>query len=112
EGLRADPRIAAVDRRLRRQGWLSIASLRMVPAVPFSVLNYAAALSSVRFRHFLPATVLGSAPGTVAAILLGQALTAGGAAAARRGGRARVGDDGACNPCGPAMASPPLSRPR
>ncbi|HJC29466.1 MAG TPA: TVP38/TMEM64 family protein [Candidatus Dietzia intestinipullorum] len=82
EGLRADPRIAAVDRRLRRRGWLSIASLRMVPAVPFSVLNYAAALSSVRFRHFLPATVLGSAPGTVAAILLGQALTAGGTSAA------------------------------
>lgn len=80
--LRADPRIASVDRRLRRRGWLSIASLRMVPAVPYSVVNYAAALSSIPCRQFLPATVLGSTPGTVAAILLGQALTEGGGTAA------------------------------
>ena len=45
--------------------------------MPFSVLNYAAALTSIRRRHFLPATVIGSAPGTVAAILLGNALAEG-----------------------------------
>lgn len=75
ERLRADPRIVAIDLRLRRRGWLSIGSLRLVPAVPFSVVNYAAALTSVRFRQFLPATVIGSAPGTVAAVLLGNSLT-------------------------------------
>lgn len=75
--LRAHPRFVAVDVRLRRRGWLSICSLRMVPAVPYSVVNYAAALTSVRFRQFLPATVIGSAPGTVAAVLLGHALTGG-----------------------------------
>lgn len=75
--LRAQPRIAGIDRHLRRRGWPSILGLSMVPAVPFSVLNYAAALTSMRFRHFLPARIVGSAPGTVAAILLGDALTAG-----------------------------------
>ena len=75
--LRADPRIERVDARLRRRGWLSVGSLRLVPAVPFSILNYAAALTSIRRRHFLPATVIGSAPGTVAAILLGNALAEG-----------------------------------
>ncbi len=75
--LRDDPRVAAVDRRLRYRGWLPVLSLRLVPVVPFSVVNYAAALSSIRFRHFLPATVLGSLPGTVAAILLGNSLTEG-----------------------------------
>lgn len=80
--LRADPRVASVDRRLRRRGWLSIASLRMVPAIPFSVVNYAAALSSIRLSQFLPATVLGSAPGTVAAVLLGHSLTEGSGTAA------------------------------
>ena len=75
--LRADPRIERVDVRLRRRGWLSVGSLRLVPAVPFSVVNYAAAFTSIRRRQFLPATVIGSAPGTVAAILLGNALTAG-----------------------------------
>lgn len=82
EALRADPRIAAVDLRLRRRGWLSVGSLRLVPAVPFSVVNYAAALTSIRRRQFLPATVIGSAPGTVAAILLGDSLTEGDGGAA------------------------------
>ena len=80
--LRADRRVAAVDARLRRRGWLSVGSLRLVPAVPFSVVNYAAALSSIRRRQFLPATVIGSAPGTVAAILLGNSLTEGDGTAA------------------------------
>lgn len=75
--LRADPRIAKVDARLQRRGWLSVGSLRLVPVVPFSVVNYAAALTSIRRRQFLPATVIGSAPGTVAAIMLGNSLTAG-----------------------------------
>lgn len=81
-GLRADPRIAAVDIRLRRRGWLSVGSLRLVPAVPFSVVNYAAALTSIPFRQFLPATVIGSTPGTIAAILLGHSLTEGDGGAA------------------------------
>lgn len=80
--LRADRRIAAVDARLRRRGWLSVGSLRLVPAVPFSVVNYAAALTSIRRRQFLPATVIGSAPGTIAAILLGNSLTEGNGGAA------------------------------
>jgi len=82
EGLRADPRIAAVDVRLRRRGWLSVGSLRLVPAVPFSVVNYAAALTSIPLRPFLVATVVGSAPGTVAAVLLGHSLTEGDGGAA------------------------------
>lgn len=81
-GLRADPRIAAVDVRLRRRGWLSITSLRLVPPVPFSVVNYAAALTSIPFRQFLPATVIGSIPGTIAAVLLGNSLTEGTGSAA------------------------------
>ena len=80
--LRADPRIEVVDVRLRRRGWLSVGSLRLVPAVPFSMVNYAAALTSIRCRQFLPATVIGSAPGTVAAVLLGNSLTEGDGTAA------------------------------
>lgn len=80
--LRAHPRVAAVDARLRRRGWLSVGSLRLVPAAPFSVVNYAAALTSIPYPQFIVATVIGSAPGTVAAILLGDSLTSGDGAAA------------------------------
>ncbi|PZS22793.1 MAG: hypothetical protein DLM60_03850 [Pseudonocardiales bacterium] len=66
--------LRAVDARLRRRGWLAVASLRLIPAVPFSVLNYCSALSSIRFRHYLAGTV-GVVPGTVAVVVLGDALT-------------------------------------
>lgn len=80
--LREDPRVAAVDARLRRRGWLSVGSLRLVPAVPFSVVNYAAALTSIPYPQYIVATVVGSAPGTVAAIALGHSLTEGDGSAA------------------------------
>lgn len=64
----------AVDIRLRRRGWLAVASLRLIPAVPFSVLNYCSAVSSIRFRDYLVGTV-GVIPGSVALVVLGDALT-------------------------------------
>ncbi|HEX2299117.1 MAG TPA: TVP38/TMEM64 family protein [Pseudonocardiaceae bacterium] len=66
--------LRAVDVRLRRRGWLAVASLRLIPAVPFAVLNYCSAISSIRFRHFLIGTI-GIVPGSVAVVVLGDALT-------------------------------------
>lgn len=61
--------------RLDRSGLLAVTSLRLIPALPFSVLNYAAGLSGVRFAPFLLGTVLGTAPGTIALVVLGDAVT-------------------------------------
>jgi uncharacterized membrane protein YdjX (TVP38/TMEM64 family) len=66
--------LRAVDARLRRRGWLAVASMRLIPAVPFSVLNYCSAVSSIRFRDYLLGTV-GVVPGSVALVVLGDALT-------------------------------------
>jgi uncharacterized membrane protein YdjX (TVP38/TMEM64 family) len=65
--------LRAVNTRLRRRGWLAVASLRLIPGVPFSVLNYCSALSSISFRHYLAGTV-GIVPGSVAVVVLGDAL--------------------------------------
>lgn len=67
--------LLAVQARLRQRGWLAVTSLRLIPVVPFSVLNYCCAVSPIRLRHFIAGTVVGSAPGTVAVVLLGDALT-------------------------------------
>ena len=69
------PAVSGINERLRTRGWLAIMSLRMIAAVPFSVLNYAAALSAVPVGAFTMATLLGSAPGTMATVLLGDAAT-------------------------------------
>jgi hypothetical protein len=38
--------VRAVDERLTRGGWLAVASLRLIPVVPFLPTNYACGLSS------------------------------------------------------------------
>lgn len=67
------PAVAGVDAHLRRRGWLAVGSLRMIAAVPFSVLNYVCALSSIKALPFTLATIVGSAPGTIATVLVGDA---------------------------------------
>ncbi|BEK95659.1 TVP38/TMEM64 family protein [Nocardia seriolae] len=69
------PSVQAVDARLARRGWLSIGSLRLIAFAPFSIVNYCAALSSIRFTPYLIATFVGIMPGTVGTVLLGDALT-------------------------------------
>lgn len=69
------PALESVDTRLRARGWQAIFSLRMIPAVPFSVLNYAAGASAVRVMPYLWATLAGLIPGTTAVVFLGDALT-------------------------------------
>jgi uncharacterized membrane protein YdjX (TVP38/TMEM64 family) len=66
--------IDTVDERLRERGWLAIFSLRLIPAVPFSAINYAAGASTVRVLPYTLATLAGLLPGTAAVVILGDAL--------------------------------------
>ena len=69
------PAVAAVDRRLARRGWLAVGSLRLIGPVPFPLVNYCAGLSSIRLVPYLIATAVGVVPGTIAVVVLGNALT-------------------------------------
>lgn len=69
------PLLRDVDRRLERRGWLAVGSLRLIPGIPFSILNYACAMTPVPVAPFTAATILGSAPGTAAGVLIGDTLT-------------------------------------
>lgn len=66
--------IDRVDERLRERGWPAILSLRLIPLVPFSAINYAAGASRVRLLPFTLATLAGVVPGTAAVVILGDAL--------------------------------------
>jgi len=66
--------IDMVNERLRQRGWLAILSLRLIPAVPFSALNYAAGASAVRMLPYALATLAGLLPGTAAVVIFGDAL--------------------------------------
>jgi uncharacterized membrane protein YdjX (TVP38/TMEM64 family) len=69
------PRVESLDAQLSERGWPAVLSLRLIPVVPFSVLNYAAGASAVRVSPYLLATLAGLLPGTSAVVILGDAMT-------------------------------------
>lgn len=69
------PAVAGINAHLERRGWLAIASLRLVAGVPFSILNYAAALTAIPVGQFAIATLVGSIPTTVIGVFFGDLLT-------------------------------------
>lgn len=69
------PAVYAINARLDRRGWLAVASLRMVAGVPFSLLNYVAALTPISVLQFSIATLIGSIPTTAIGVFFGDALT-------------------------------------
>lgn len=69
------PRVDALNARLERRSWPTVLSMRMIPVVPFSVLNYAAGASAIRVLPYTLATVVGLLPGTAAIVVFGDALS-------------------------------------
>ncbi|MFC0113480.1 TVP38/TMEM64 family protein [Kibdelosporangium aridum] len=67
--------VRTVDAKLSGGGWLAVASLRLIPLIPFTPMNYCCGVSSVRMTPFIAGTVIGSLPGTTAAVLIGDTLT-------------------------------------
>lgn len=69
------PAVQRINQRLEERGWLAVTSLRMIAGIPFSIMNYAAALTRVPVLPFAVATLVGSAPGTILVTMFGQTLT-------------------------------------
>ena len=79
----AEPRFAAIDRAVGREGFKIVLLLRLTPVVPFVLLNYALGLTRVKLRDYvlafsgmLPATLLyvyyGKVVGDLAEIAAGS----------------------------------------
>jgi uncharacterized membrane protein YdjX (TVP38/TMEM64 family) len=68
------PRLAALRAWVGRRGFWSILYARIVPGVPYSLVNYAAGLSPVTLRAFTAATAIGCAPRAFAYTALGGSI--------------------------------------
>ncbi|MEO5346326.1 MAG: VTT domain-containing protein [Magnetococcus sp. YQC-9] len=55
------------------EGWRFVAFVRLVPAFPFNLLNYALGLTRIRFAHYLITSFVCMAPGGLAYAWLGHA---------------------------------------
>ena len=64
-------RLESFDDFIGRNDFVSILILRLMPIVPFNLLNYGSGLTSVRLSRYVPASLLGMAPATALATALG-----------------------------------------
>jgi uncharacterized membrane protein YdjX (TVP38/TMEM64 family) len=64
-------KFAAIDRAVSEEGLKIVFLLRLTPAVPFNLLNYALGLTRVRFVDYLIASV-GMIPGTLLYVYSGK----------------------------------------
>lgn len=70
-----------MDAEVKRGGLFYMFAIRLVPIMPYGLVNLAAGLTSIRFQDFLIGTTLGTIPSVLPFVLLGsssvQALNTG-----------------------------------
>ncbi|MEU0171414.1 TVP38/TMEM64 family protein [Streptomyces iakyrus] len=67
--------LAALDRSLTDQGFRSMLLLRILPGIPFQMVNFAAAFSGIGLWSFTAATAVGVVPGTAAYVIAGASAS-------------------------------------
>jgi rhodanese-related sulfurtransferase/membrane protein DedA with SNARE-associated domain len=85
---RAGGRLKQLMSGVEAEGWRFVALVRLVPLLPFNLLNYALGLTGISLTHYVLATAVFMAPGTIAYTWLGYAgreAAAGSATAIRSG---------------------------
>lgn len=65
-------RLTGIDDFIGRNDFSSILVLRLMPVVPFNLLNYGSGLTSVRLSRYVLASAIGMAPATMLATGLGD----------------------------------------
>jgi len=67
--------VASLDEKAASRGFEVVFFLRLIPLVPFNVLDYMAGISKIGARDYILGTFLGIIPGTFAYVFLGSTLT-------------------------------------
>lgn len=70
------PRLRGIVDVLRRRGLLAMTAMRLVPLAPFTVEGLAAGALRIRLWHFALGSLLGMAPGTLAATVFADQVQA------------------------------------
>ncbi len=76
-----NPKFAALDRAIGREGFKMVLLVRLSPVFPFTLLNYFLGLTTVRTSSYVLANLIGMLPGTFLYVYIGatarDALSAG-----------------------------------
>ncbi len=62
----------AMDAEVRQGGLFYMFAIRLLPIIPYGLVNFAAGLTSIRFRDYLLGTILGTVPGVLPFVMIGS----------------------------------------
>jgi uncharacterized membrane protein YdjX (TVP38/TMEM64 family) len=71
ETTRKNPRFAAIDEAIGKNGWKIVGLLRLSPLIPFNLSNYFYGITSISFRAYVLVSAIGMIPGTLLYAYLG-----------------------------------------
>ena len=70
---KGNPKFAAMDEAIGKEGWKMVALLRLSPLLPFNLSNYLYGVTKIGFWPYLAASWVGMLPGTFLYVYLGAA---------------------------------------
>lgn len=62
----------AMDAEMSQGGLFYMFAIRLLPIIPYGLVNFAAGLTSIQFRDYLLGTIIGTIPGVLPFVMLGS----------------------------------------
>lgn len=59
------PKVREFEEKLNQKGFVTILFIRLIPLIPWEVVNYASGFSQIRYRDYILATLLGIFPSVI-----------------------------------------------
>jgi uncharacterized membrane protein YdjX (TVP38/TMEM64 family) len=72
--LRKYPKINEYEDALFKRGFWTVTILRLTPIFPFNFLNFALAVTEVKFKDYFWGTAIGMIPGTILFVYFGESI--------------------------------------
>lgn len=69
-------RIQTLDAEIQQGGLFYIFAIRLLPIIPYGIVNFVAGLTSISVRDYLLGTVLGTVPGILPFVMIGAGIQA------------------------------------
>lgn len=64
----------AVDAEIRQGGLFYMFAIRLLPIIPYGIVNFAAGLTSIKFKDYFIGTLLGTLPGVLPFVMIGAGI--------------------------------------
>jgi len=68
-------RWSAVDAEIRQGGLFYMFAVRLLPIIPYGIVNFVAGLTGIKFKDYLLGTLFGTLPGVLPFVMMGAGIT-------------------------------------